>query len=134
MSLTTPDADPLPPRYILVYERAYQVQAQFSGPDYMAQANAYMERHSNVGLLSEVDGTAYLADKDDKGILVPGSRDRPRSLTCCCCGGGASGRQWWNRDAGYGLCTGCIEYCTRGESIASFQSNYGLRGIHYDIQ
>lgn len=56
-----------------------------------------------------------------------------RHLTCSCCGGEAIGRQWHNRDTGYGLCKKCIAFCARGESEMSMRSYYGLRGIHYDL-
>ncbi len=58
----------------------------------------------------------------------------PGRLTCCCCGNYTTGRQWHNRDIGYGLCTSCIDYCSRGESTESMRSLYGDRGIHYDIE
>lgn len=56
-----------------------------------------------------------------------------KSLTCCCCGNGTSGRQWHNRDHGYGLCKDCVDYCARSEDEASMKSCYGIRGIHYDL-
>ena len=33
---------------------------------------------------------------------------RPKFLTCACCGERARGRQWWNRDTGYGVCSRCF--------------------------
>jgi len=55
-----------------------------------------------------------------------------KSLTCCCCGGLAKGRQWWNRDTGYGLCPGCAKWIAdRGESPASMKESYGIAGYHY---
>lgn len=55
-------------------------------------------------------------------------------LSCSCCGRYTLGRQWFNRDKGYGLCTRCIEFCKRGETDASFRSMYGDRGVHYDLE
>lgn len=55
------------------------------------------------------------------------------SLTCCCCGTSTTGRQWHNRDTGYGLCQRCIERCTHGEPHDEIVRRYGLRGIHYDL-
>ena len=44
------------------------------------------------------------------------------------------GRQWWNRDTGYGLCVKCIPFCERGETPESFQRLYGERGVHYAVE
>ena len=56
-----------------------------------------------------------------------------RSLECCCCGNRTRGRQWFNRDTGYGLCVACVEYCKRGISDDEFRSYYGERGVHFDV-
>ena len=56
-----------------------------------------------------------------------------RTLTCCCCGGETRGRQWWNRDTGYGLCVDCIDFCHRGVNDATFADYYGERGVHFDV-
>lgn len=58
---------------------------------------------------------------------------RPRRLTCACCGESTLGRQWWNRDTGFGLCASCIPLCQRGETPESFEQSYGKRGIHFDL-
>lgn len=58
----------------------------------------------------------------------------PHHLTCCCCGDATTGRQWRNRDTGWGLCVNCIDYCARGESAESMRSLYGDRGVYYDIK
>lgn len=51
---------------------------------------------------------------------------------CCCCGSNAgSWKQWWNRDAGYGLCEKCIDFCARGFSKEYFVECYGRAGEHY---
>ena len=55
------------------------------------------------------------------------------SLSCCCCGNRTLGRQWWNRDTGYGLCDGCIELCGADVPVGDTAESYGVRGIHYDI-
>jgi len=54
-----------------------------------------------------------------------------RYLTCCCCGGGAEGRPWWNRDEGYGLCHGCVEFTRDRMTEAEHRSSYGEPGVHY---
>jgi hypothetical protein len=57
-------------------------------------------------------------------------------LTCCCCGNGTTGRQWWNRDTGYGLCNACVIWLTeeRGEDEETMRENYGEKGFHYAIE
>jgi hypothetical protein len=56
-----------------------------------------------------------------------------RELGCCCCGNSTRGRQWWNRDTGYGICDGCIEFVRKhGETEAEIRDNYGVEGIHWD--
>lgn len=124
------------PTYTLHNGRAFRVAARFEGADYQRDANQRMEADNCLGLLHADDGArvAILADMRDAGVLVFGSGQRPRSLECCCCGGGLKGRQWHNRDDGYGLCSNCIDYCARGETVESFESCYGLRGIHFDIE
>lgn len=127
MSTTTP------PRHLLIMGRAFRIVGQYSGASAVDDANAHMARDPNAALLAEIGGTAYLADKDDEGIVTHNFRQSPHSLECCCCGGGLVGRQWHNRDTGYGLCLGCIDYCMRGETVETFERNYGLHGVHYDL-
>ncbi len=58
-----------------------------------------------------------------------------RELGCCCCGNSTKGRQWWNRDTGYGICPSCIEYVRKhGETDAEIRENYGIAGIHYGVE
>jgi hypothetical protein len=57
-----------------------------------------------------------------------------RTLTCCCCGGTARGRQWHNRDTGYGLCPNCIDRCEADVPVGHTTRSYGVRGIHYDVE
>jgi len=56
-----------------------------------------------------------------------------RQLTCCCCGQSARGRQWYNRDKGYGLCSKCAEWIGKRESATEMYSNYGMPGFHYNV-
>lgn len=58
---------------------------------------------------------------------------RIRRLLCSCCGAETRGRQWYNRDTGYGLCVGCIEFCQRKVTAEQFERCYGVRGIHFDV-
>lgn len=56
----------------------------------------------------------------------------PRHLECCCCGESTTGRQWWNRDTGYGLCPDCIPLWLR-DGFDFLTSTNGVKGIHFDI-
>jgi hypothetical protein len=55
-------------------------------------------------------------------------------LECCCCGQDIIGRQWWNRDTCYGLCTKCAEIISKKEDSETMESCYGKNGIHYNIK
>jgi NMD protein affecting ribosome stability and mRNA decay len=57
-----------------------------------------------------------------------------RTLICSCCGQYTEGRQWWNRDNGYGLCDTCADIISRKEDEETMQSCYGKQGIHYSIK
>jgi hypothetical protein len=55
-------------------------------------------------------------------------------LRCCHCGNGTRGRQWWNRDTGFGLCDDCIEFAgVASVPVGGVASSYGVRGVHWDI-
>ena len=56
-----------------------------------------------------------------------------RPLTCCCCTGETRGRQWYNRDTGYGLCDKCADWIERNENLLTMHQNYGIPGIHYRV-
>jgi hypothetical protein len=62
------------------------------------------------------------------------SMERVRNLQCCCCGGSTKGRQWWNRDTGYGLCEACADKISARETKEQMRQSYGIAGIHYGIQ
>jgi hypothetical protein len=57
------------------------------------------------------------------------------SLTCACCSDSTRGRQWHNRDTGYGICSKCVEWLTTTRKTASEEmaSLYGVAGVHYNI-
>lgn len=60
--------------------------------------------------------------------------DKLQRLTCCCCGDSTIGRQWWNRDTGFGLCDRCVEYCHADQTDDDgVNRSYGKRGYHYDL-
>lgn len=52
-------------------------------------------------------------------------------LTCCCCGGELWGRQWWNRDTGFGICPGCYQINGITDKT-KYHKSFGHRGIHWD--
>lgn len=63
-------------------------------------------------------------------------KDPPiKNLECCCCGAGTQGRQWWNRDTGYGLCSGCVVFCGADVELGAHdpEKAYGIHGYHYDL-
>ncbi len=54
-----------------------------------------------------------------------------KRLTCCVCGETTRGRQWHDRDTGYGVCLSCA-----AEQVGTFGYDeavrmYGRRGIHW---
>lgn len=58
-----------------------------------------------------------------------------RDLTCCCCGSWTRGRQWWNRDTGFGLCDDChdvngVAHVEEGVEVSGF----GIRGVHWGLR
>jgi hypothetical protein len=57
--------------------------------------------------------------------------DPIQSLTCCCCYGPAQGRQWHNRDTGFGLCPKCAAWIATKESPAQMLQSYGKPGYNY---
>ena len=54
-------------------------------------------------------------------------------LTCCCCGEYTKGRQWHNRDTGYGLCAKCADWIATRETPENMLSYYGECGVHYKV-
>jgi hypothetical protein len=66
-----------------------------------------------------------------------------RRLRCACCDESVLGRQWWNRDLGYGVCLRCADANTAEygegspeETRANPYSDtthalYGVRGYHF---
>lgn len=56
-----------------------------------------------------------------------------KRMRCACCGEGCLGRQWWNRDTGYGLCCSCHDELSQAESPEEMQNTYGVKGVHCAI-
>lgn len=62
---------------------------------------------------------------------------KPKPITdleCCCCGQETRGRQWWNRDTGYGLCSKCADIIGKKEDAEEMKSCYGQSGVHYNVK
>lgn len=57
-----------------------------------------------------------------------------RRLVCCCCGSETRGRQWHNRDTGFGCCPACVPRMSRNETPEQLQSLIGIKGIHYEVK
>lgn len=55
-------------------------------------------------------------------------------LTCCCCGSYTTGRQWHNRDTGYGLCQSCASWMKTNTSPEDMTKCYGKEGYHFPDQ
>lgn len=59
---------------------------------------------------------------------------RAIALTCCCCGKSTKGRQWWNRDSGFGICPSCVDWQRkRGMDDDEERFLFGKEGFHYNI-
>ncbi len=56
-----------------------------------------------------------------------------KKLKCTCCGSYTRGRQWWNRDTGYGICNGCAMEQKLTEDADEMKDNYGIERIHYNL-
>ena len=74
--------------------------------------------------------------EESKELLKP-----IRSLFCACCGGFTRGRQWFNQDTGYGICSDCIAWLRKPksetgpprESEAYIRDCYGIEGINFNV-
>lgn len=77
--------------------------------------------------------TPYLLYMDTNGQTVygPVTIKPTQSLTCCCCGDSTRGRQWYNRDTGFGLCSKCAEWIAMRETPEYMQELYGTPNEHY---
>lgn len=57
-----------------------------------------------------------------------------KTLTCNCCGNYTKGRQWFNRDTGYGLCLRCGEEQEIKYSKEIVQDWAGIKGINWGVE
>jgi hypothetical protein len=56
-----------------------------------------------------------------------------KRLECCWCGQTTKGRQWCNREKGYGLCGKCAEKIQIYGlyDAEEFERNYGKKDVHW---
>lgn len=59
---------------------------------------------------------------------------KPRMLRCAVCGASVLGRQWWNRDEGFGVCVPCAERHTIWNGVEYTRLLFGSDGYHYNLQ
>ena len=55
-------------------------------------------------------------------------------LICSCCTEQTTGRQWYNRDKGFGLCPSCAERIALRQTPAQMLQNYGHPNVNYFIK
>lgn len=56
-----------------------------------------------------------------------------KRLRCSCCGEDTFGRQWYNRDIGFGLCHSCADRIEQKENFEYMERCYGVKGVHYYV-
>ena len=56
-----------------------------------------------------------------------------KALTCCCCGETTRGKQWWNRDEGYGICLPCAQLWREKDGKEHLEMSCGLEGVHWGL-
>lgn len=55
-------------------------------------------------------------------------------LNCACCGAYVNGRQWWNRDDGYGVCAQCFREEVARSGHDEAVRLYGNPGEHHSLE
>lgn len=68
-----------------------------------------------------------------EAATLPTHYSDAEELFCACCLGLTSGRQWFNRDNGYGVCVTCADRIEKAEGTKQLQKAYGFRGVHFDL-
>jgi hypothetical protein len=56
-----------------------------------------------------------------------------KAKSCACCGQYTKGKQWWNRDTGFGVCEKCFIQSVERDGPAYSVSCYGHPGIHHSL-
>lgn len=77
------------------------------------------------------EAITFLEMRLDKSLQ--GHSEPVVELLCSCCSSVTYGRQWHNRDDGYGVCPKCVEWMAERESAEAMKRNYGIRGVHYNV-
>ena len=97
----------------------------------MTRAEYKKQSADHRGLVNGKPFLLYL-DKETGGTVYgPVTISEVKPLTCCCCGESTHGRQWHNRDTGYGLCPKCAQWIATRETPETMHENYGEPGVHY---
>lgn len=91
--------------------------------------------HDGWGAEVAKECAAYIRELEDTIMRLrhPDQAKRPKGLCCAVCGCPSKGRQWWNRDTGYGVCRKCYleEVERNGEEYA--RQCYGYPGVHHSL-
>lgn len=108
------------------------------GPNWFAMENTAVEARELARSHPDCHVERWTYPVLDRGGHGEPTKERiptpqPRRLTCAVCGSGCIGRQWWNRDTGYGLCPTCPEFVLKHGDAAELRDCYGVRGYHFDI-
>lgn len=63
-------------------------------------------------------------------------KQKVKILKCTCCGRREAGRQWFNQDAGTGICGKCVAWQRDdlGYSEETIHDYYGVSGYNYDLE
>lgn len=92
-----------------------------------------------------IDGQRYILKGTNNGPCLvpveiikegkePQKKTNTKLLTCFCCGSETRGRQWYNRDLGFGCCSNCVEFLGKKESAEELRSMIGIEGDNYNIK
>ncbi len=119
--------------------------AKYEG-HYLAIAGSRQE-----GWSVQIDGHMHKPQRTKADAMAYAERQAAvpvRWLSCACCGESVRGRQWWNRDTGYGVCKRCADWNTErygegshadspdplGEHGHTTLALYGVRGYHFAVE
>lgn len=133
------------PAGISFADRRVEVRGDYKAVAFLSYATLKLEikKGCNPDLIEEITakakeiqdrrGERYPVDGCGHTVLLGEATYGPtKYLTCCCCGEGTTGRQWYNRDTGYGLCNKCAAWI-RSRGKEDMKDNYGISGIHYEV-
>lgn len=71
--------------------------------------------------------------QDLSNILDFRKLPRITTLECNCCGLCTKGRQWWNRDDGYGICESCGNEQAEHYGLDRVNEWNGRRGVYWGL-